>query len=36
VFSSILLLGEHPSWQEYLALMLVLGAIATIVVPGRK
>jgi drug/metabolite transporter (DMT)-like permease len=36
VFSSILLLGEQPSWQEYLALMLVLGAIATIVVPGRK
>jgi drug/metabolite transporter (DMT)-like permease len=35
VFSSMLVLGEHPSWQEYLALLLVLGAIGTIVVPGR-
>ena len=36
VFSSMLVLGEYPSWQEYLALILVLGAIGTIVVPARK
>ncbi len=36
VFSSMLVLGERPSWPEYLGLVLVLGAIATIVVPRRR
>jgi drug/metabolite transporter (DMT)-like permease len=35
VFSSILLLGERPDWREYLALLLVLAAIATVIVPVR-
>ena len=36
VFSSMLVLGERPSWQEYVALALVIAAIATVVVPGGK
>ena len=36
VFSSMLVLGERPSWQEYAALALVMTAIATVVVPGGK
>jgi drug/metabolite transporter (DMT)-like permease len=36
VFSSVLVLGERPSWQEYAALALVITAIATVVVPGGK
>ena len=32
VFSSMLLLGERPDWPEYLALVLVLAAIATVIV----
>jgi drug/metabolite transporter (DMT)-like permease len=35
VFSSMLVLGEHPDWREYLALLLVLAAIATVIVPTR-
>ena len=35
VFSSMLVLGEHPDWREYLALLLVLAAIATVIVPAR-
>jgi len=34
VFSSMLLLGEHPDWPEYVALVLVLAAIATVIVPA--
>lgn len=33
VFSSMLVLGERPSLREYVALLLVVGAIATVVVP---
>ena len=33
VLSSMLALGERPSWQEYRALLLVMGAIATVVIP---
>lgn len=36
VFSSMLLLGERPSWHEYAALVLVIAAIATVVMPARK
>jgi drug/metabolite transporter (DMT)-like permease len=32
VFSSMLLLGERPSWQEYAALVLVVAAVATVLV----
>jgi drug/metabolite transporter (DMT)-like permease len=35
VFSSILVLGERPDWREYAALVLVLAAIATVLVPAR-
>jgi len=35
VFSSMLVLGERPEWREYLALLLVLAAIATVIVPAR-
>jgi drug/metabolite transporter (DMT)-like permease len=35
VFSSVLLLGEHPDWPEYLALILVLAAVATVIVPAN-
>jgi drug/metabolite transporter (DMT)-like permease len=33
VFSSILVLGERPSWNEFAALVLVLAAIATVIIP---
>jgi drug/metabolite transporter (DMT)-like permease len=36
VFSSMLVLGERPSWQEYAALLLVLGSIATVLIPARR
>jgi len=35
VFSSILVLGERPEGREYLALLLVLAAIATVIIPPR-
>jgi drug/metabolite transporter (DMT)-like permease len=35
VFSSILVLGERPSWNEFAALVLVLAAIATVIIPPR-
>jgi len=36
VLSSMLVLGERPSWQEYAALASVIGAIATVVIPRRQ
>ena len=36
VFSSMLILGERPDWREYAALLLVLAAIATVLVPVRR
>jgi drug/metabolite transporter (DMT)-like permease len=36
VFSSMLVLGEHPGWQEYAALLLVLTAIATVIIPPQR
>jgi drug/metabolite transporter (DMT)-like permease len=36
VFSSMLVLGERPSLAEYLALGLVLAALATVLVPARR
>jgi len=36
VFSSMVLLGERPSWAEYAAMVLVFAAIATVVIPSRR
>ncbi len=36
VFSSVLVLGERPTWQEYLALALVIASIATVLAPPRR
>jgi drug/metabolite transporter (DMT)-like permease len=36
VFSSMWLLGEQPTWQEYTALVMVVAAVATVVVPPRR
>ena len=35
VISGMLFLGERPTWAEYAALALVLGSLATVVVPSR-
>lgn len=36
VFSGIWLLGEAPRWQEYLALLLVIASLATVLIPPRS
>jgi drug/metabolite transporter (DMT)-like permease len=36
VFSGMLVLGERPHWQDFLALLLVLAAIATVLLPPRR
>lgn len=36
VFSGMLILGESPRWQEYAALVLVIAALATVLVPPRR
>ena len=35
VFSGMVFLGEAPRWQDFAALMLVLTAIATVLLPAR-
>lgn len=35
VISGMLFLGERPSWQEYGAMLLILGALGTVVIPRR-
>jgi drug/metabolite transporter (DMT)-like permease len=35
VFSGMIFLGERPTWSEYAALVLVLGALATVAPPLR-
>jgi drug/metabolite transporter (DMT)-like permease len=35
VFSGVLVLGETPHWQDYAALVLVVGSLATVLVPPR-
>ncbi|MBM4314179.1 MAG: DMT family transporter [Deltaproteobacteria bacterium] len=35
VFSGMLLLGETPQWQDYAALVLVVTALATVLMPAR-
>jgi drug/metabolite transporter (DMT)-like permease len=36
VFSGALVLGERPHWQDYVALVLVAAAIASVLLPARK
>ena len=36
VFSGALVLGETPHWQDYAALVLVVAALATVLLPSRK
>lgn len=36
VYSGIWLLGESPQWQEYAALVLVIAALATVLIPPRR
>jgi drug/metabolite transporter (DMT)-like permease len=36
VFSGMLFLGERPSWAEYVALVLVLASLLTVVLPARQ
>ena len=36
VFSGIWLLGESPRWQEYVSLVLVIAALATVLIPPRS
>jgi drug/metabolite transporter (DMT)-like permease len=35
VISGMLLLGETPHWQDYAALVLVVGSLATVLLPAR-
>ena len=35
VSSGMLILGETPGWQEYVALVLVISALATVLIPSR-
>lgn len=36
VLSGMLFLGESPGWVEFGALLLVLGSLATVVIPARR
>jgi drug/metabolite transporter (DMT)-like permease len=36
VISGMLFLGERPSWAEYVALVLVLASLFTVVLPARQ
>lgn len=36
VVSSMLVLGERPTWQEFAAMALVLAAIGTVIIPPRS
>ena len=36
VFGGILILGEKPHWQDFAALIAVLGSLATVMFPPRK
>jgi drug/metabolite transporter (DMT)-like permease len=35
VSSGMLILGETPGWQEYVALVLVISALGTVLIPSR-
>jgi drug/metabolite transporter (DMT)-like permease len=36
VFSGALVLGETPRWTDYAALALVVGSLATVLIPSRR
>lgn len=36
VFSGMLILGEQPHWQDYAALVLILLALSTVLLPSRS
>jgi drug/metabolite transporter (DMT)-like permease len=36
VFSGALVLGETPRWSDYAALVLVVGSLATVLIPARR
>jgi len=36
VFSGFLVLGEVPRWSDYIALILVVGSLATVMLPSRR
>lgn len=36
VFSGMWILGEQPSWQDYVALALILVALSTVLLPSRS
>jgi drug/metabolite transporter (DMT)-like permease len=36
IFSSVVVLGEAPVWSDYTALILVVGALATVMIPQRS
>ena len=36
VFSGALVLGETPRWTDYAALLLVVGSLATVLIPPRR
>jgi drug/metabolite transporter (DMT)-like permease len=36
VFSGMLLLGETPHWQDYVALVLVVTSLATVMMPAKR
>lgn len=36
VFSGMLVLGERPGWNDYLALLLVISALVTVLIPLRS
>jgi drug/metabolite transporter (DMT)-like permease len=36
VFSGALVLGEAPRWSDYAALVLVVGSLATVLIPSRR
>jgi threonine/homoserine efflux transporter RhtA len=35
VFSGMVVLGEQPHWQDYAALVLILVALSTVLLPSR-
>jgi drug/metabolite transporter (DMT)-like permease len=36
LFSGMWMLGERPAWQDWIALVCILAAIATVLLPSRK
>ena len=36
VFSGMAILGERPHWQDYAALVLVMAAVASVLLPGPR